>query len=110
MLKKAQHSRYEDFTTIGLSPNTAMRRRWKYSNDATFVDWIQDSILERNRRLRAARQANATKRGPKGEITFPLIRAQVFKAVSAAQAWLVISLAGVFRFTSSLHIILTQSG
>lgn len=67
----------------------------KYSDDSNSVDWIQDSILERNRRLRAARQATSTQRGPNGEITFKWITAQVYKAFGAAQTWLVVSLAGM---------------
>lgn len=94
MLKKAQYSRYEDFTTIGMFfyPYSLYR---KHSDQSNFVDWIQDSILERNRRLRAARQATSTQRGPNGEITFKWITAQVYKAFGAAQTWLVVSLAGV---------------
>ena len=57
-------------------------------------DWIQDSILERNRRLRTTRRVNATNRGPNGEITLAWVWAQMLKAVSAAQTWLVISVAG----------------
>ncbi|KAL5523651.1 hypothetical protein ACEPAG_7824 [Sanghuangporus baumii] len=69
-----QISRYEDFTTI---------------------DWIEDSILERNRRLRTAHRVDSTHRGPNGEITASWVWAQVLRALTASQTWLVVSLAGV---------------
>ncbi|KAI5120350.1 hypothetical protein M0805_009425 [Coniferiporia weirii] len=70
-----QISRYEDFTTI---------------------DWIEDSILERNRRLQTASRAKSRHRGPNGEISaFAWIWTQVLKAISASQTWLIVSLAGV---------------
>ena len=66
--------RYEDFTTI---------------------DWIQDSILERNRRIRHANEVYASShRGPHGEITRQWLRAQLRKAVDAGQTWFVVSLVG----------------
>ncbi|KZP34403.1 Cl-channel protein [Athelia psychrophila] len=66
--------RYEDFTTI---------------------DWIQDSILERNRRIRRADKMHASCRGPRGEINLPWLWAQVLKVVDAAQTWFVVTLVGV---------------
>jgi chloride channel 3/4/5 len=66
--------RYEDFTTI---------------------DWIQDSILERNRRIRHANKVyELLHRGPRGEITFRWLWAQLRKVVNAAQTWFVVSLVG----------------
>ncbi|KIK39991.1 hypothetical protein CY34DRAFT_807654 [Suillus luteus UH-Slu-Lm8-n1] len=70
-----QIRRYEDFTTI---------------------DWIQDSIVERNRRIRNARAARAAFRGPRGEITPAWVWAQFWRFLRAGEPWLVISLVGIF--------------
>ncbi|KIJ60010.1 hypothetical protein HYDPIDRAFT_99474, partial [Hydnomerulius pinastri MD-312] len=68
--------RYEDFTTI---------------------DWIQDSIVERNRRIRDAEKARTAYRGPRGEITPAWVWAQLLKVLSAGESWLVITLVvGIF--------------
>ena len=68
------HRRYEDFTTI---------------------DWIQDSILERNRRIRHANKVYAVShRGPHGEITLRWLWSQFRKVVDAGQTWFVVSLVG----------------
>ncbi|KXN90887.1 hypothetical protein AN958_03541 [Leucoagaricus sp. SymC.cos] len=69
-----QIRRYEDFTTI---------------------DWIQDSILERNRRLKAASESATLRRGPRGEVTIAWLWGQIRKAVSSGQSWFVVSLVGV---------------
>ncbi|EJD02821.1 uncharacterized protein FOMMEDRAFT_107818 [Fomitiporia mediterranea MF3/22] len=83
-----QISRYEDFTTI---------------------DWIEDSILERNRRLRIARRVEATHRGPNGEVTPSWIRAQVLRAFTASQSWFVVSLAGAcIGINAALISIITE--
>ncbi|KAF7357806.1 Chloride channel protein [Mycena venus] len=66
--------RYEDFRTI---------------------DWIQDSILERNRRIRASRRFNASHRGPHGEVTVSWLWTQVRRALDGGQTWFVVSLVGV---------------
>ncbi|KAH9929594.1 Cl-channel protein [Epithele typhae] len=66
--------RYEDFTTI---------------------DWIQDSIIERNRRLRAARNQHTTYRGPRGEITLSWLWSLVRQFAHAGQSWFVVSLVGI---------------
>ncbi|KAG2747073.1 hypothetical protein P692DRAFT_20780971 [Suillus brevipes Sb2] len=70
-----QIRRYEDFTTI---------------------DWIQDSIVERSRRIRNARAARAAYRGPRGEITPAWVWAQFWRFLRAGEPWLVISLVGIF--------------
>lgn len=67
-----QIRRYEDFTTI---------------------DWIQDAILERNRRIRNARNEYIALRGR--HVTFSWLWAQVKRAVSTGQSWFVVSLVGV---------------
>ncbi|KAF8893437.1 Cl-channel protein [Infundibulicybe gibba] len=69
-----QIRRYEDFTTI---------------------DWIHDSILERDRRIRNTRALNASRRGPAGEITLPWLWAQFRRVLDTGQSWFVVSLVGV---------------
>ncbi|KAJ7045994.1 Cl-channel protein [Mycena alexandri] len=69
-----QIRRYEDFRTI---------------------DWIQDSILERNRRIRDARTLYASHRGPHGEVTVSWLWTHFRKALDAGQTWFVVSLVGV---------------
>ncbi|THH01086.1 hypothetical protein EW026_g1533 [Hermanssonia centrifuga] len=68
-----QIRRYEDFTTI---------------------DWIQDSAIERNRRIRKARQLHAAHRGPRGEVTLRWVWANLRKVLDAAQSWIVVSIVG----------------
>ncbi|KAF5325699.1 hypothetical protein D9611_000355 [Ephemerocybe angulata] len=69
-----QIRRYEDFTTI---------------------DWIQDAKLERTRRLMDARKANIQRRGPRGELTWPWLMAQMRRAADSVSSWFVVSLVGV---------------
>ncbi|KAL4260193.1 Chloride channel protein [Pleurotus pulmonarius] len=67
--------RYEDFSTI---------------------DWIEDSILERNRRIRASRQlGNASQHRPRGEITMEWLRCQWRRLIDTGQSWFVVSLVGI---------------
>ncbi|KAF8647110.1 hypothetical protein AX16_006942 [Volvariella volvacea WC 439] len=66
--------RYEDFTTI---------------------DWIEDSVRERRRRIENARTLYASRRGPHGEVTFSSIWSQFRKVVDAGQSWFVVTLVGV---------------
>ncbi|KAG1725409.1 chloride channel [Suillus paluster] len=83
-----QIRRYEDFTTI---------------------DWIQDSIVERNRRIRNAKEAQAAHRGPRGEITPVWVWAQFWRFLSAGEPWLVISLVGIFiGVNAALISIITE--
>ncbi|KLO20320.1 Cl-channel protein [Schizopora paradoxa] len=67
-------SRYEDFTTI---------------------DWVQDSILERNRRLRTESRVATAHRGPNGEVTLSWTWSQALRAFNAVKTWLIVSLAGI---------------
>ncbi|KII92648.1 hypothetical protein PLICRDRAFT_37425 [Plicaturopsis crispa FD-325 SS-3] len=69
-----QIRRYEDFTTI---------------------DWIQDGVLERNRRIRNAHTLYASHRGPHGEVTIPWLWSQLRKLSNAGQTWFVVSIVGV---------------
>ncbi|KAJ7497777.1 Cl-channel protein [Mycena latifolia] len=83
-----QIRRYEDFSTI---------------------DWIQDSILERNRRIRDARTVYSAHRGPRGEITAAWLWAQLRRAFDAGQTWFVVSLVGVcIGLNAALISIVTE--
>ncbi|KAL4073717.1 chloride channel [Scleroderma citrinum] len=62
--------------------------------DFTTIDWIQESIAERNRRIREE-SARSTYRGPQGEITPTWLWAQFWRLLSAGESWFVITLAGV---------------
>ncbi|KAF8871252.1 voltage-gated chloride channel [Gymnopilus junonius] len=67
--------RYEDFTTI---------------------DWIQDSILERKRRLRTQRQKVHLSRWNRGSLTFLSLALSRFQTVIlAGQSWIVLTLVGI---------------
>ncbi|KAF5351931.1 hypothetical protein D9756_007664 [Leucocoprinus leucothites] len=69
-----QIRRYEDFTTI---------------------DWIHDSMLERNRRLKDAKELANLRREPRGRITLSRLWRHVRRAINAGQSWFVVSLVGV---------------
>ncbi|KAG6920141.1 hypothetical protein DXG01_004907 [Tephrocybe rancida] len=69
-----QIRRYEDFTTI---------------------DWIQDSILERNRRIRTANSYTTPHARLRSRASWPWLWYQARKAMDISQSWFVVSLAGV---------------
>ncbi|KAF7985088.1 hypothetical protein HWV62_8969 [Athelia sp. TMB] len=80
--------RYEDFTTI---------------------DWIQDSILERNRRIRRADTVHASRRRPGGKITLPWLWTQICKVADAVQTWFVVTLVGILiGINAGLISIITE--
>ncbi|KAG5646238.1 hypothetical protein DXG03_004065 [Asterophora parasitica] len=83
-----QIRRYEDFTTI---------------------DWIQDSILERNRRIRTSYTYSHEHHahGWKNESRWPWIWSKARKAFDTGQSWFVVSLAGA-AYTSSSRSNLTS--
>ncbi|KAF7782223.1 hypothetical protein Agabi119p4_1599 [Agaricus bisporus var. burnettii] len=66
--------RYEDFTTI---------------------DWIQDSILERNRRLKPAKGTSIIWRILQSNGRLSWLSGHVRKGISLGQSWFVVSLVGV---------------
>ncbi|CAL1706212.1 unnamed protein product [Somion occarium] len=68
--------RYADFTTIGLT------------------HWVQDSIIERNRRIRKSRTRYHTHRGHDGRGMLIWIWAQFKKLADAGQSWFIVSLVG----------------
>ncbi|KAJ7646805.1 Cl-channel protein [Roridomyces roridus] len=68
-------------------------RRYK---DFSTIDWIQDSILERNRQIRDSRARYASMhRGPGGKVTASWVWTQCRRAFDAGQTWFVVSLVGV---------------
>lgn len=58
------------------------------------LDWIQDSIIERNRRVRDTEKSRTAYRGPNGEITPAWVWVQLWKLVTAGESWFVITLVG----------------
>ncbi|KAH9058793.1 voltage-gated chloride channel [Lactarius vividus] len=58
------------------------------------IDWIEDSILERSRRLREARDVYASSRTANGRITLQWLISQVRQVVVASQSWFVVSIVG----------------
>lgn len=58
------------------------------------VDWIQDSIVERNRRIRKAKELHSTHRGPRGELSVRWLWTQFRKILDAGQSWFIVTLVG----------------
>ena len=67
------------------------------SSDGYPSDWIHDSILERNRRLRSEREIAINVHGANGEITKSWAWAHWLKLMAAGQSWFVVSLAGTLN-------------
>ena len=67
-------------------------------------DWIQDSMLERKRRLRNARKTHILRSVPRGSNAMSRrIWAQLRDAVDAGQTWFVISIVGEHWVLSNLQ-------
>ena len=58
------------------------------------ADWIQDSIIERNRRIRLNNTVYSANRDPNGRITFRWLWTQIRKIAVAGESWFVVSLVG----------------
>jgi chloride channel 3/4/5 len=58
------------------------------------TDWIHDSILERNRRLRREEEIERTLRDANGAINLRWAWAQLRRIGSAGQSWFIVSLVG----------------
>ena len=66
-------------------------------NFAHPTDWIQDSILERKRRLRNARKTHILRSVPRGSNAMSRrLWAQFKSAMDAGQTWFVISIVGEY--------------
>ncbi|KZS98475.1 Cl-channel protein [Sistotremastrum niveocremeum HHB9708] len=84
----AQIRRYEDFTTI---------------------DWIEDAMIERNRRVRYESRARSDPSSRHGPINARWVYDRARNAVNAAQSWVIISIAGVFiGVNAALISIITE--
>ena len=60
------------------------------------TDWIQDSIIERNRRIRLNNTVYSAHDEPNGRITFRWLWTQIRKIAVAGESWFVVSLVGTF--------------
>ncbi|TFK53546.1 hypothetical protein OE88DRAFT_1676743 [Heliocybe sulcata] len=67
----------------------------KNYEDFTTIDWIQDSIIERNRRIRANQEADLHRRGPRGEVTAAWLWSKLRHVLHAGQSWFVVTLVGI---------------
>ncbi|KAI8993977.1 Cl-channel protein [Trametes punicea] len=83
--------------------------RLKRYEDFTTIDWIQDSIIERNRRLRAARKQSIPHRGPRGEVTLPWLWSRLQTIAHAGESWFVVTLVGAgIGFNAAIISIITE--
>ncbi|KAH9858868.1 Cl-channel protein [Lenzites betulinus] len=83
--------------------------RLKRYEDFTTIDWIQDSIIERNRRLRAARRQTIPHRGPRGEVTLSWLWSRLQSVIYAGQSWFVVTLVGIaIGFNAAIISIATE--
>ncbi|KAI0688187.1 Cl-channel protein [Cytidiella melzeri] len=77
--------------------------------DFTTIDWIQDSVIERNRRIRKSRQLHTTHRGGRGALTFWWLWSKVKNLLDAGQSWFVVTLVGlVIGVNAALISIVTE--
>ncbi|KAI0786594.1 chloride channel [Abortiporus biennis] len=83
----------------------------KRYEDFTTIDWIQDSILERNRRLRTARKLRAAAHygsGGRG-LSWAWIWLQLRRLADSSQSWFVVSLVGIcIGVNAALISIITE--
>ncbi|KAI0930011.1 hypothetical protein AcV5_006822 [Taiwanofungus camphoratus] len=63
--------------------------------DFTTIDWIQDSVIERNRRLRTAQKLYGIHQGSRGEGTLAWVWSRLWRIAYASQSWFVVSLVGM---------------
>ncbi|KAF8199932.1 Cl-channel protein [Mycena galopus ATCC 62051] len=89
-----EHRRRRSLLANDALDDDELERIRRYQDFRT-IDWIQDSILERNRRIRATRKFNASHRGPHGEVTVSWLWTQFRRALDGGQTWFVVSLVGV---------------
>ncbi|QRV79660.1 ClC voltage-gated chloride channel protein [Ceratobasidium sp. AG-Ba] len=98
--------RSDDFRQLQDAEELEQIRRYE---DFTTIDWIQDSILERNRRLRTSRDIQTSLRDAKGHINPLWMKAQMQKLVAAGQSWFVVSIAGLcIGINAALISIVTE--
>ncbi|KAF8499678.1 voltage-gated chloride channel [Russula emetica] len=63
-------------------------------SETKLIDWIEDSILERSRRLREAKDVYPSSANANGRITLSWLISQVRKLLTASQSWFVVSIVG----------------
>ncbi|THH31347.1 hypothetical protein EUX98_g2859 [Antrodiella citrinella] len=81
----------------------------KRYRDFTTIDWIQDSIIERNRRIRKARQLQSRHHGYQTKLSLSWWWLQIQRIGSAGQGWFVISLIGMcIGVNAALISIITE--
>ncbi|KAL5631205.1 hypothetical protein ACGC1H_006896 [Rhizoctonia solani] len=98
--------RSEGFRPLQDTEELEQLRRYE---DFTTIDWIQDSILERNRRLRTSRDIQTSLRDSQGRINPPWVKAQVQKLIASGQSWFVVSLVGMcIGLNAALISIVTE--
>ncbi|KAH8806845.1 Cl-channel protein [Flagelloscypha sp. PMI_526] len=91
----------------GLHPD-AFEEILRYEDFST-IDWIQDSILERNRRLRTARTFDTPLLGHGQRFSLRWLWAKLRKAVDAGQSWFVVGLVGIcIGVTAAIISIVTE--
>ncbi|KAJ1304852.1 hypothetical protein OPQ81_005985 [Rhizoctonia solani] len=90
-------------------PDTEELEQLRKYEDFTTIDWIQDSILERNRRLRTSRDIQTSLRDSRGRINPPWAKAQIQKLIAAGQSWFVVGLVGMcIGLNAALISIVTE--
>ncbi|EJD52833.1 hypothetical protein AURDEDRAFT_111372 [Auricularia subglabra TFB-10046 SS5] len=83
--------------------------RLRKYEDFTTIDWIKDSLIERNRRAREARTNHALLRAQHGRLTSRGLAVLAKRFLVAGQGWLVIVLVGVcIGVNAALISILTE--
>ncbi|KAH7108024.1 chloride channel [Auriculariales sp. MPI-PUGE-AT-0066] len=77
--------------------------------DFTTIDWIKDSIIEHNRRLREVQKNQSVLRNERGKLTSRLLVTQAKKILHATEGWVVIALVGAcIGANAALISILTE--
>ncbi|KAI0779526.1 Cl-channel protein [Fomes fomentarius] len=106
-MSREQSTQYNDIRHHG--GEEVFERVQRYE-DFTTIDWIQDSIIERNRRLRSARRSSYTPhRGARGEVSLASLWSRLLKVAHAGQSWFVVSLVGLaIGFNAALISIATE--
>ncbi|KAH7339880.1 Cl-channel protein [Rhizoctonia solani] len=98
--------RSESFRQLQDTEELEQLRRYE---DFTTIDWIQDSILERNRRLRTSRDIQSSLRDSQGRINSPWAKAQMQKLIASGQSWFVVGLVGIcIGLNAALISIVTE--
>ncbi|KAI0633604.1 Cl-channel protein [Trametes polyzona] len=105
-MSRERNTQYHDLRSPSRDEDFDRLKRYE---DFTTIDWIQDSIIERNRRLRAARRQSIPHRGPRGEVTLAWLWARLLSIAYASQSWFVVTLVGIaIGFNAAIISIATE--